>query len=42
MDICKKEAPKYREYTPGHCVACHLYNDKPEVTQEAAAEAANK
>ncbi len=42
MDICKKEAPKYREYSPGHCVACHLYNDKPEVTQEAAAEAANK
>lgn len=25
MDICKKVAPKYKEYEDGHKVACHLY-----------------
>jgi oligopeptide/dipeptide ABC transporter, ATP-binding protein, C-terminal domain len=25
MDICKEVAPVYREYEPGHRVACHLY-----------------
>ena len=25
MDICKGVAPVYREYEPGHRVACHLY-----------------
>ena len=30
MDVCKEKAPEYREYTPGHWVACHLYADKAE------------
>ncbi len=42
MEICKTKAPKYREYSQGHCVACHLYNDKPVVTVQEAADAANK
>jgi len=25
MEICKTVAPKYKEYTKGHKVACHLY-----------------
>ncbi len=28
MEICSKEAPEFREVTPGHFVACHLYNEK--------------
>jgi peptide/nickel transport system ATP-binding protein len=37
---CKKEAPAFREYAPGHFVACHLYdtesaqNDAAEVVKE--------
>ena len=26
MEICKHEAPEFREVIPGHKVACHLYN----------------
>lgn len=26
MDICEKEVPQFREYEPGHRVACHLYS----------------
>lgn len=33
MDICSKEIPTLRELEPGHCVACHLYNDKKEVKE---------
>ncbi len=33
MDICAKEIPTLRELEPGHCVACHLYNDKKEVKE---------
>lgn len=28
MDICSKQEPAFRELTPGHYCACHLYNDK--------------
>ena len=27
MAICSKEAPVFREYEPGHFVACHLYDE---------------
>lgn len=30
MDICKLKAPEFREYEPGHFVACHLYDDEAE------------
>jgi peptide/nickel transport system ATP-binding protein len=26
MEICKKQAPKFKEYDNGHMVACHLYD----------------
>lgn len=26
MEICKTDAPEYREVRPGHFCACHLYN----------------
>jgi len=26
MDICSKKTPVFKEYEPGHKVACHLYN----------------
>ncbi len=26
MDICSEVAPVFKEYEPGHMVACHLYN----------------
>ncbi len=25
MEICKTDAPEFKEMTPGHKVACHLY-----------------
>ena len=25
-EICKEEEPKLKEVSPGHCVACHLFN----------------
>ena len=25
MDVCEKEVPQFKEYEPGHMVACHLY-----------------
>ena len=28
MEICKTETPVFREYAPGHRVACHLYEQK--------------
>ncbi len=28
MEICKNEAPAYREVEPGHFCACHLYNEE--------------
>ncbi len=28
MEICKSEAPAYREVEPGHFCACHLYNEE--------------
>lgn len=30
MDICKLKAPEFKEYEPGHFVACHLYDDEAE------------
>lgn len=30
MDICKLKAPAFKEYEPGHFVACHLYDDEAE------------
>ena len=30
MDVCEKEVPQFREYEPGHRVACHLYSHEPE------------
>ena len=27
MKICKEAAPQFREYEPGHFVACHLYDE---------------
>ncbi len=30
MEICSHVAPVYREYEPGHCVACHLYPQEEE------------
>ena len=27
MERCKDEAPAFREYEPGHFVACHLYDE---------------
>ncbi len=27
MEICKVKAPEFKEYAPGHFVACHLYDD---------------
>ena len=26
MEVCKKQAPKFKEYQKGHMVACHLYD----------------
>lgn len=28
MDICHYKAPEFKEYTPGHFVACHLYDEQ--------------
>ena len=28
MDICEQEVPQFREYEPGHRVACHLYSQE--------------
>ena len=28
MEVCKKTAPRFFEYEPGHFVACHLYDGK--------------
>lgn len=28
MDICQREEPVFREYAPGHYVACHLYDEE--------------
>ena len=25
LDVCKQEVPRFKEQTPGHWVACHLY-----------------
>ena len=36
MERCKNEVPAFREYEPGHFVACHLYD------QEAANEQVNE
>lgn len=33
MEICSKERPEYREVTPGHFVACHLYDNQEEQNQ---------
>ena len=30
MEICKTQAPEYREVKPGHFCACHLYDGKKE------------
>lgn len=32
-EICKTEVPEYKEYEPGHFVACHLYDEQAK-TQE--------
>lgn len=40
MDICGKFAPEYREVTPGHFCACHLYNTEEDNARlEAMAKA---
>ena len=39
MSICKHCAPEYREVTPGHFAACHLYNT-PEMNDKFKAQAA--
>ena len=36
---CKNEAPAFREYAPGHFVACHLY-DTEDAAPKASAESA--
>lgn len=41
MNICKHCAPEYREVTPGHFAACHLYNT-PEMNEKFKAEAAKE
>ncbi|MDE6586396.1 MAG: ATP-binding cassette domain-containing protein [Clostridia bacterium] len=28
MEICKTEAPEFKEYEPGHFAACHLYDNE--------------
>ena len=28
MEICQREEPVFREYAPGHYVACHLYDEE--------------
>jgi peptide/nickel transport system ATP-binding protein len=28
MEVCKTQAPKFKEYENGHMVACHLYSQK--------------
>ncbi len=28
MDICFQKTPKFRQYKPGHCVSCHLYQQQ--------------
>ena len=28
MDVCEREVPQFREYEPGHRVACHLYSQE--------------
>ena len=28
MDVCEEEVPQFREYEPGHRVACHLYSQE--------------
>lgn len=28
MDVCEKEVPQFRDYEPGHRVACHLYSQE--------------
>ena len=42
MEICSKVAPIFKEYEPGHSVACHLYNQDPppEEADEEQTEAA--
>ena len=39
MDICRCAVPEWSEVEPGHCCACHLYND---AEQQARAEEALK
>jgi peptide/nickel transport system ATP-binding protein len=34
MEVCHKEAPELREISPGHYVACHLYNGQMKAVQE--------
>ena len=36
MDVCEKEVPQFREYEPGHRVACHLYSHEGEGKCEKA------
>ena len=30
QDICKETSPELKEISPGHCVACHFYNESAE------------
>jgi oligopeptide/dipeptide ABC transporter ATP-binding protein len=32
MDVCKQKPPIFKEYTPGHWVACHLYENVERTT----------
>ncbi len=34
MEICKVNEPELREIEPGHKVACHLHNDKPDLSKQ--------
>ena len=34
MEICKSVVPVMQEVEPGHMVACHLYNPKPEINEK--------
>ena len=34
VEICKSVVPVMQEVEPGHMVACHLYNPKPEINEK--------